>query len=97
MGDKLKRIVVCLNQPQPPTQVTRELSSQHRHWLCPSVQPSSDASGNLHLTPQVGLTQVTLTHVTLTQVTPQVGPQANSQVLQARRGEERRLIGDPAR
>ena len=87
MGDKLKRIVVCLNQPQPPTQVTRELSSQHRHWLCPSVQPSSDASGNLHLTPQV----------TLTHVTPQVGPQANSQVLQARRGEERRLIGDPAR
>ena len=70
----------------------RELSSQHRHWLCPSVQPSSDASGNLHLTPQV-----TLTQVTLTQVTPQVGPQANSQVLQARRGEERRLIGDPAR
>ena len=83
MGDKLKRRVVCLNQPQPPTQVTRELSSQHRHWLCPSVQPSSDASGNLH--------------VALTQVIPQVGPQANSQVLQARRGEERRLIGDPAR
>ena len=92
MGDKLKRRVVCLNQPQPPTQVTRELSSQHRHWLCPSVQPSSDAPGNLHVTPQV-----TLTQVTLTQVTPQVGPQANSQVLQARRGEERRLIGDPAR
>ena len=87
MGDKLKRIVVCLNQPQQPSQVMRELSSQHRHWLCPSVQPSSDASGNLHLTPQVALTQVT----------PQVGPQANSQVLQARRGEERRLIGDPAR
>ena len=87
MGDKLKRRVVCLNQPQPPTQVTRELSSQHRHRLCPSVQPSSDASGNLHLTPQV----------TLTQVTPQVGPQANSQVLQARRGEHRQLIGDPAR
>ena len=87
MGDKLKRRVVCQIQPQPPTQVVRELSSQHRHWLCPSVQPSSDASGNLHLTPQVGLTQVI----------PQVGPQANSQVLQARRGEERRLIGDPAR
>ena len=87
MGGKLKRRVVCLNQPQPPTRVMRELSSQHCHWLCPSVQPSSDTPGNLHVTPQV----------TLTHVTPQVGPQANSQVLQARRGEVSRLIGDPAR